>query len=508
MPDEKLKLESEINDFINDFKLFFKDIEIEYVNLSGETKNILITDLIKISNVNDIDFDDISSNIINKFFILSKIYINEEKTEIWQDPLGTLKYNEQIPEIYIENQTLPLILLFQFEKDTKNLMLSLYSLYVKNEISFKMYKNNDFLYIDVFSKTRDYKEFYFLNSFFKNFNNNIFKKYFDLILQDINILNPINIKTEKNKDFILKYFNENNKNYYIDESFNKREIRNDVIGVGTFEKNLIEERLYRLTNKRTYLFDINNVDKLSFNEIIRIFLFGLLYYKNKYIALINNESENQFIDLSNVETDMLVGNVNNEISSQMINKSYKYDLIDNEELNEFLAPIPSKILYDNEKHIIMQGLFEDIKNYINNIQKYIVGENIDTKGVSVYFNSTSVIGLVGDINILNYMTFNNLEKDFNVIKEILLNENYPRFSRINLLNEIYKMILQQREKVIEIADVDGFFNKQTLIDQLPALRNKFYELAKAVASQEQPLSFGNPSFDSNPNEKPFRNDNP
>ena len=59
-----------------------------------------------------------------------------------------------------------------------------------------------------------------------------------------------------------------------------------------------------------------------------------------------------------------------------------------------------------------------------------------------------------------------------------------------------------------ISDNKGFYNEETTEVLLWDLRDSYDKLAKAVASQEQPLSFGNPSYDSNPNENPFRQELP
>ena len=91
---------------------------------------------------------------------------------------------------------------------------------------------------------------------------------------------------------------------------------------------------------------------------------------------------------------------------------------------------------------------------------------------------------------------------------MLQSNKYPLFAKLNLINQIKFTINTYFEIIKTLASNKGFYNEEDTEILLPQLRDIYKDLAKAVASQEQPLSFGNPSYDDNPNENPFRSEKP
>ena len=116
--------------------------------------------------------------------------------------------------------------------------------------------------------------------------------------------------------------------------------------------------------------------------------------------------------------------------------------------------------------------------------------------------------VVGDSDNLNYLNLTETENNFLHLEKMLQNNKYPLFAKLNLINQLKQSISLYLNTIKQLADNKQFYNEDSTEPLLPELRNNYDKLAKAVASQEQPLSFGNPSYDSNPNEYPFREERP
>ena len=133
---------------------------------------------------------------------------------------------------------------------------------------------------------------------------------------------------------------------------------------------------------------------------------------------------------------------------------------------------------------------------------------LDLRGYNSYFKSVKRDIIVGDSDKLNYLNLTESENNFLHIEKMLQDNKYPLFAKLNLINTIKQTIATYLNTIKNLADNKKFYNEEQTEVLLPNLRKAYKELAKAVASQEQPLSFGNPSYDDNPNEYPFRQEQP
>lgn len=492
---------NKINKLIFDFNSFLNSCEISYIDENGINQKLSIKDIFKIKDYNDIDFDDIKSSSIYENFYLSKVYtgfINDLKS--YNDLSDDQKINYRLGR-YLSTGANVYYIKSQISKN-RNLINKYFNL--PNNYPFSDYKILSSINILEFLKSQygeNYTKFSYTD-YGKETEINFVRKAQNktLFSGELNLIVNRNIIIYFPYPFITPYLEQQKQIRALGG------ILSDNIAIITSETPitlLLDDNIIFSESEA----NINYNEYISLDDIIRIFIMKLYEIKKEYFKKVfkNEISE---ISFKQIKTDMIEGNIDSAISNNMIDRNIKYNVISQEDFNSFLIPIPEKVIYDNEKHLILQGVYDDIKNYIKQIQKYLVGSDIDKSEISGYYNSQTQYGLVGDINILNYISLDNLQENFNKIAEIVLNKNYPPFARINLLTKIEEVIKEHIYNLGQLADSNSFFDKSQIEKNLPVLRNNYYELAKAVASQEQPLSFGNPSFDDNPNEVPFRNEVP
>ncbi len=495
-------IEEKINKLINEFNSFFNSCEISYINENQKTINLKLNDIMKIKNFSDIDFDDLKSSSIADNFYLSKIY-----TGFISDlDLSLLNTDEYLSY-----------------RQGKYLFTGANVYYIKSKISKNRNLINKYFNLPINYNFTDYK---IISSI------NILEFLKSLFGENYTNFSYIDKGKELSINYMRKAYNVRTVGMYIAEQYmlvnrniiiyfpypfitpylNSQQSRRSLFGILPDNILFLNPQYMSFYVDDNLIFsesesNVNYNEYITLDDIIRIFIMKLYEIKKEYFKEIFNKQISD-ISFENSKVDMIEGNIDSSISESMLNRSIKYNVVSQEDFNSFIIPIPEKVIYDNEKHLILQGIYDDIKNYIKQIQKYIVGSDIEKSNVSGYYNSQTVFGLVGDINILNYISLDNLEENFKKISDIVLNKNYPPFARINLLTKIEEVIKEHINNIGNLADTNSFFDKSQIEKQLPILRKNYYELAKAVASQEQPLSFGNPSFDDNPNENPFRNENP
>jgi hypothetical protein len=478
--------------FIESFDNFCSNIELEYVDIYGQTQNIVLDKLLKTTNIllNDLPFDTIDKIFYTKteFQEITAQYFTEFNLEQISAVLHTYKIvNTKILNTQPEYK------------------LS----YIKDKVYFLTY---DKLYINnTYIKFNDY---YF------------FKKYFNIDLTNIDIYYPIKIVNKKDFTQISNLFNIDIK-FEQTITFNKDNFKIN-------DKTIKLQPIFFNNNIEMYNnYYYNLYQNCSLFNILKYFIYGLLQYKQV-----------EFNDYHNIPMEKTVisktdENIDKTVSITMIER-LNYNTISETELAELIQPIPTEILYANEQHIILQGIYEDLQKFCNNIEKYISGgkwkfdnveyetlqtidekidylentlknyndKKLDMSGYNSYFRAVKTDIIVGDSDKLNFLNLTESENNFLHIEKILQSNDYPLFAKLNLINQIKNTISIYRDTIKTLYLNKSFYNEQSTEILLPQLRSAYNELAKAVASQEQPASLGNPNYDGNPNEYPFRQEQP
>lgn len=492
-------------EFINIIDIFLSNIELEYIDINGQIQQQYFSKLLKTT---DINLNDLPNDSIEKIFI-TKIEFVEIVKEYYRIITQQL-------------QTYVFGIKYRFENE----LIDDYSFY-KHIRTYIYTGTNNIINIEN-NCFKQYDKSYIKNTYLKFTDYLFFKKYFNIDFSQINIYYPIKIISKKDYNEISNLFNIPIK-YQNILTCNNTDVKiedNKVIGInGWHYLSDIKAEFY---NNYYY----NFYDTCSLFNVIKYFIFGLLQYKQ--------EELNQFFDINQekIEIQKINENIDITVSKNMIQR-FNYDTINEDELKEELRPIPTEDMYANEQHIILQGIFEDIQKFCNNLQKYISGgqwkfDNInyedlniddkikyletiltnynknmlDLRGYNSYFKSVKRDIIVGDSDKLNYLNLTESENNFLHIEKMLQNNKYPLFAKLNLINTIKQTIAIYLNTIKSLADNKKFYNEEQTEILLPQLRSAYNELAKAVASQEQPLSFGNPSYDGNPNEYPFRQEQP
>lgn len=510
-------------EFIKVVDNFCSNIELEYVSITGEIKKFYFEKLLKTTDIilNDLPFDSIEKmfNTVTEFWNITREYYTYIKMSVKKATTNpeynyTVSYTDSKGTVW---------------HDTMAITVKSNSSFISSSTSAKtlIYTKEAGGYFKTYDKR-------YVNNTYLRFNDYLFfKKYFNLDIEDIDLYYPVKIINKKEEDFnaVSNLFNipiiayktltTNNDNLIIkDNKFNS------VYGNkgGILKKS--EGNFYNNTFYNFY-------NGCSLFNVIKYFIYGLLQYKQ--------EETHKYRDIPMEKTEILKisENIDITVSQNMINK-INYDNMSEQELIEELQPIPTEDLYENEQHIILQGIFEDIQKFCNNLEKYIVGGNwyfdkinyddlknidekidylenvlknynnkkLDMSGYNSKYKAVKRDIIVGDSDNLNYLNLTESENNFLHIEKILQSNKYPLFAKLNLINQIKNTINIYLTTIKNISDNKGFYNEETTEVLLWDLRDSYDKLAKAVASQEQPLSFGNPSYDSNPNENPFRQELP
>lgn len=514
----------EKQEFINKIDNFLTNIKLEYVDKYGVVHTVLFDKLLNTTNINlsDLPFDSIKRmfNTVTEFWKITKEYwcqINMTAEKIVKAPtyIYTVKNLDKKPteDSYIK---------YSIIRDYSS------SFFTTGIVNYKNSTGTTQIVSNAMGYFKKYDKLYVNNTYLKYNDYIFFKKYFNLDITDIDIYYPVKILNKS--DFSL-----------FENLFNVSIIEQKTLTTNN-NKLIIENNKFKSTTaivlKKCEGEFYNNIyynfyKGCSLFNVIKYFIYGLLQYKQ----LETNSYSN--IPLEKIEISKIDENIDKTVSQNMINR-IEYDTINEQELFEELQPIPSEDMYANEQHIVLQGIFEDIQKFCNNIEKYIAGaewvfdkikfedlknidekikylENIlntynnqklDLRGYNSKFVAKKINIVVGDSDNLNYLNLTETENNFLHLEKMLQNNKYPLFAKLNLINQLKQSISLYLNTIKQLADNKQFYNEDSTEPLLPELRNNYDKLAKAVASQEQPLSFGNPSYDSNPNEYPFREERP
>lgn len=473
-------------EFINQFDLFCSNLELEFIDLKGNKQTLILDKLLKTKDIilSDLPFDTIQQIFVTKieFYEIAKQYYTEFILD--KSIIKEIKVYEQKPD------------------------------YISSNIQSKIY-------------FRTYDKYYINNTYLKFNDYYFFKNYFNINFENLNIFYPVKILNKKDFSNLEQLFNIDIL-YQKDISFNTNRviIKDNKISVPYV---LLKNDNIEMYNNYYY----NFYQTCSLFNVIKFFIYGLLNYKQEQDNIYNN------IPLETTEILKINETIDKTVSENIIN-GFDYNNISQEDLIKEIQPIPTDDMYDNEQHIILQGVFEDIQKFCNNIEKYIVGakwefdttqyndiENIDDKiqylenilktynnekldmrGYNSYFKVAKRSDVVGDSDKLNYVNLTESENNFLHIEKMLQSNKYPLFAKLNLISQIKNTIKIYLDVIKNLSEQKKFYNEDLTEQLLPQLRDAYKQLAKAVASQEQPLSFGNPSYDDNPNENPFRQELP
>lgn len=514
-------------EFITKIDNFLSNIELEYVDIYGQIQKVYFDKLLNTTDIllTDLPFDSIEKmfkteveflGITKEYWNRFSLFLKTEYSKAWKTQVLRKPTKSGLGYCSIEDYNFKSVL-----QDTKSGVSWLDQRYIDNVL----YVSEAGGFFKQYDKT-------YINNTYLKFNDYLFfKKYFNLDITNIDIYYPVKMINKNIDDF--KLFNElfnipviaETKLISSDSDIIKIK-NNEIIGVNPYKLKKSEGKIYNNTYYNFY-------KNCSVFNVIKYFIYGLLQYKQLETNIYSN------IPLEKTEILKTDENIDKTVSQSMINR-LNYDTIDEQELIEELQPIPSDDMYANEQHIILQGVFEDIQKFCNNIEKYIAGaswefdkinynefktidekikylENIlntykkqklDLRGYNSYFKAQKLNIVVGDSDKLNYLNLTETENNFLHIEKILQSNKYPLFAKINLINQIRQTITIYLDTIKNLADNKRFYDEQQTEIYLSQLRDSYNELAKTVASQEQPLSFGNPSYDGNPNEEPFRKEQP
>ena len=507
--------------FINKISNFLSNIQLKYMSIYGEIQEIYFDKLLKTNDIvlNDLPFDSIEKMFKTEieFWGITKEYWNRFTLYIKRkNNLPIVPKNSSTIKCYYQDYDFKSVL-----QDTKSGVSWLDTIIINNKGYIK----------EAGGHFRQYDKMFVNNTYLKFNDYLFFKKYFNLDITNIDIYYPVMIINKETDDFKI-----------FDELFNIPIISqttltsNDSDIIKIKDNQIISVNPTKLKNCDGQIYNntyYNFFKGCSVFNVIKYFIYGLLQYKQ---IETNNYSN---IPLEKTEILKSDNNIDKTISQNMINR-IEYDTINEQELFEELQPIPTDDMYANEQHIILQGIFEDIQKFCNNIEKYIAGakwefdkidyaefktidekidylENIlntykkqklDLRGYNSYFKAQKLNIVVGDSDKLNYLNLTETENNFLHIEKMLQSNKYPLFAKINLINQIKQTIMIYLNTIKNLADNKKFYDEQQTEILLWQLRDSYNKLAKEVASQEQPLSFGNPNYDGNPNEEPFRKEQP
>lgn len=514
-------------EFINAVDNFCSNIELEYISIDGQVKNIVFDKLLKTTSIilDDLPFDSIEKmfkteiefwGITKEYWNRFSLFIKKEYSTVWKSEVIRKPTNSSF--IYCSKNDYDFKSILQ---DTKSGVSWLNTVMLDSTIYIKEAGG----YFKQYDKM-------FVNNTYLKFNNYLFfKKYFNLDITNIDIYYPVMITNKETEDF--KIFDELFNIPIISQTILTSNDR-DIIQIENNE--IIRVNPYKLKNCKGQIYNntyYNFFKGCSVFNVIKYFIYGLLQFKKEEKKIYSD------IPMEKIEISKIDENIDKTVSYNMINK-INYNNVSEEELIEELQPIPTEDMYKNEQHIILQGIFEDIQKFCNNIEKYIVGadwyfdktkyedlktiddkieylekvlknynnKKLDMSGYNSKYKAVKRDIVVGDSDNLNYLNLTESENNFLHIEKMLQSNKYPLFAKLNLINQIKNTILIYLNTIKNISENKGFYNEDTTEELLWDLRNGYDKLAKAVASQEQPLSFGNPSYDSNPNENPFRQELP
>lgn len=507
-------------EFINKVDSFLSNIQLKYMDIYGQVQEIYFDKLLKTTNIilNDLPFDSIDKmfktevefwGITKEYWNRFSLFIKKEYSKLWKSEVTRKPTNSSIGYCSKNDYDFKSVL-----QDTKSGVSWLDTTMLNGLIYIK----------EAGGHFKQYDKMFVNNTYLKFNDYLFFKKYFNLDISNIDIYYPVMVTNKETDDF--KIFDDLFNISVIAEtkiSSNNSDIikikDNEIIGVNPYKLKNCEGQIYN----NTYY---NFFKDCSVFNVIKYFIYGLLQYKQ----IETNNYSNILLEKTEIlKTDE---NIDKSVSQNMIER-LNYNTINEEELLNELAPIPNDEMYKNEQHIILQGIFEDIQKFCNNIEKYIAGavwefdkvdynqfknidekieylENIlntykksklDLRGYNSKFTATKINKVVGDSDNLNYLNLTETENNFLHIEKMLQNNNYPLFAKINLINQIRQSINLYLTKIKELADNKKFYDEQQTESLLWGLRDTYDKLAKAVASQEQPFSFGNPNYNGNPNEE-------
>lgn len=533
----KRSLEQKTNkeEFIKLFNEFFSNIELEYVDIYGQTQKVYFDKLLKTTDIllADLPFDSIDKMFKTEveFWGITKEYwrkVTVTFNSLTKNTSGwyIIDYN-YANEFYNEKPSIDTKITYKSVNYYGG--VSALNSIKSTSIAVKSTTTSVLVIKNQVGLTKEYDKMYVKNTYLKYNDYLFFKKYFNLDITNIDIYYPVKMTNKTDFKLFKDIFNVsviNEKTITTSNNDNIKLENNDITYIDTKTLQRCDGCIYHNTYYNFYT-------NCSLFNAVKYFIYGLLLFKQ--------DETNNYSNISLEKTEILKTdeNIDKTVSQSMINR-IEYDTINEQELIEELQPIPTDDMYANEQHIIIQGIFEDIQKFCNNIEKYIAGANwefdkinydefktidekinylenilntykkqkLDLRGYNSYFKAQKLDIKVGDSDKLNFLNLTETENNFLHIEKMLQDNKYPLFAKINLINQIRQTILIYLNTIKNLADNKRFYDEYQTEIHLPQLRDNYDKLAKAVASQEQPLSFGNPSYDGNPNEEPFRKEQP
>jgi hypothetical protein len=371
-----------------------KTHEITYYNLLNTCK-IPNTYNFNLSNLNDLSYTSLNPMYINTYEIL--------------------KFKYELLKYYYENQN---------EQNLINNLKHIYLNYLNKILIEKLIKSNMFYVL------------YYCDIQYSNYGHEKYKKFYDFIKINANLICQHNIKNNSNIcNYINKILNDgtNFNNIELEKILNNKKLENNI-------KILVDNYI----NMMIIPFKINNINDINKKDITTLYIVFLNYFKfltNIIKSLIIIDDENINIKIMKyyylLNFSLIFLNNHKTFNKLIFNNNNQLDI-----LKEIFPVFSNLFNITNKKNKnILKHIFYFYKLIFLNYSNMLVRYNDDNYLVHyfIFNNYTNIIKYIINTGNNSYIIYK--------INNYIIEDNYNNFK---LMNEKMKIITSDNEDIIKL----------------------------------------------------------